>query len=326
MQASRVYTFIIAAMAAIAQFVAVVPALAQVSQKPLRIIVPYPPGGNTNVIARLIAQKFTEVTGQQIVIDNFGGGNGIIGTEVVVRAAPDGHTLLLGTSSLASNGSLYAKMPYDASRDLTPVMLVANTPYFVVVNAALPAQSVRDLIALAKAKPGEIYFGSAGNGSGSHLAGELFNVETGVRMVHVPYKGTAPAVTDLLGGRLQIKFVGLPAVIQHVKSGKLRLLAVCDPTRSSLMPELPTVAEAGLPGFQFAAWFGMLGPAGMAPELRNRVAADLAKVMQAKDLQERLAALGAVSLWGTPDQFEKYFRDEVARYAKIIKAANVRLD
>lgn len=294
--------------------------------RPVRVVVAYPPGGPTDLIARLVAQRLSESTRQQFVIDNRGGANGLIGTEIVTRSQPDGHTLLFGTSSLASNGSLYPKLPYDAARDLLPISLTANTPYFIVVNAALPVNSVNDLITLARTQPGQLNFGSAGNGAGTHLAGEMFNISAGVKLMHVPYKGTGPAVTDLVAGRLQLMFVGLPAVNPHVKTGRLRLLAVAEPKRSPLMPELPTASEAGLQGYQYSAWFGFFGPAGMTPQLRTRIAGEISKVMQTRDLQERMIALGAVPLSNTPQQFEAYFREEVARSTKLIKEARLTLD
>jgi tripartite-type tricarboxylate transporter receptor subunit TctC len=292
----------------------------------VRIVVGYPPGGPTDLIARVVAQRLGESTKQQFIIDNRGGANGIIGTEIVVRSQPDGHTLLFGTSSLASNGSVYRKLPYDAAKDLAPVVLTASTPYFLVVNAALPAASVKDLIALAKVRSGEINFGSAGNGAGTHLAGEMFNVMAGVKLVHVPYKGTGPSVTDLVAGRVEVMFVGLPSIIQQVKAGRLRLLAVAEPKRSPLMPELPTIADAGLPGFQCSAWFGFFGPAGITRDLRRRIAKEIVNVIESKDVQERMLALGAVPLSSTPEQFDAYFREEVARYARVIKEANVRVE
>ena len=294
--------------------------------QPVRVVVAYPPGGPTDLIGRLIAQRLGETAGQQFLIENRGGSNGVIGTEVVVRSKPDGYTLLLGTSSLASNGSLYAKLPYDAARDLTPICLTASTPYFLAVNASLPVNSVKELIALAKSKPGQLHFGSAGNGSGPHLAGEMFNADTGVKMVHVPYKGTGPASVDVAGGQIQLIFVGLPALSPHVKSGKVRLLAVAESKRVSLVPGLPTVAEAGVPGFESSAWFAFFGPAGLPKELPSRIAGDVTKIMQSKDIQEKITGFGAVPLWSTPAQFETYFRDEMMRYARLIKSANIVSD
>lgn len=294
--------------------------------QPVKVVVAYPPGGPTDLIGRIIAQRLGETMGQQFFVENRAGSNGVIGTEVVVRSKPDGYTLLLGTSSLASNGSLYAKLPYDASKDLTPICLTASTPYFLAVNSALPVNSVKELIALAKAKPGALHFGSAGNGSGPHLAGEMFNMDTGVKMVHVPYKGTGPASADVAGGQIQLIFVGLPALSPHVKSGKVRLLAVAEPKRVSLTPDLPTVAEAGVPGFESSAWFAFFGPAGLPRELPGRIATEVGKVMQAKEIQDKMIGFGAVPLWNTPAQFEAYFRGEVVRYARLIKAANVVID
>jgi tripartite-type tricarboxylate transporter receptor subunit TctC len=292
----------------------------------VRVVVAYPPGGPTDLIARQVNQKLGETMGQQFIVDNRGGSNGIIGTDMVARSQPDGYTLLFGTSSLASNGSLYPSLPYDAAKDLSPISLTANTPYFLVLNAAVAAASVKELVALAKTKPGELTYASAGNGAGTHLAGEMFNIYAGVKMLHVPYKGTGPAVTDLVAGRIQMMFVGLPAVIQHVKSGKLRLVGVAEPKRSPLMPDSPTVAEAGVPGFESSAWFGYFGPGAMPRELRVRLASEMTRLMQGADLQNRILGLGAVPLWTTPDQFADYFREESIRYARIIKEAGIKLD
>ncbi len=314
---------------AISGFIAGYSSMSQAQNYPaqtVRVVVAYPPGGPTDLIARLIAQRLSETVGQQFLIENRGGSNGVIGTELVVRSKPDGYTLLLGTSSLASNGSLYAKLPYDAARDLTPISLTASTPYFLAVNASLPVNSVKELIAHAKSRPGQLHFGSAGNGSGPHLAGEMFSVETGVKMVHVPYKGTGPASADVAGGQIQLIFVGLPALNPHVKSGRVRLLAVAESKRVSLTPDLPTVAEAGVPGFESSAWFAFFGPAGMPKELPVRIAGEVTKVMQSKDIQEKMTGFGAVPLWSTPAQFETYFREEAMRYARLIKAANVVID
>lgn len=294
--------------------------------RPVRVVVAYPPGGPTDLIARLIAQKLSESMGQQFIIDNRGGGNGIIGSEIVARSAPDGYTILFGTSSLASNGNLYAKLPYDASKDFSPISLSASTPYFLVVNSTLPVHSVKDLITHAKANPGKLNFSSAGNGAGTHLAGEMFNMDAGVKLVHVPYKGTGPAVADLVAGRIQVMFVGLPAVIANVKAGKLRLLAVAEPKRSPLMPDLPTVAEAGVPGYESSAWFGFFGPAGMPADIRTRLATEMTRLMQTRDLRDRILGMGAVPLTSTPEEFSAYFASESVRYAKLIKEAKITLD
>lgn len=292
----------------------------------VRIVVAYPPGGPTDIIARLVAQRLSESMGQPFIVDNRAGANGIIGSDIVVRSAPDGYTLLFGTSSLASNGRLYPKLPYDAAKDLAPISITASTPYFLTVNASVPVQTVQELIALAKEKPGQLHFSSAGNGAGTHLAGEMFKMDAGVNLTHVPYRGTGPAVTDLVGGRVQIMFVGLPAVSPHVKSGALRLLAVAQQERSPLMPDLPTVAESGVPGYVASAWFGFFGPAGMPLNLRTQLADEMAKIMQSKDLQDRIIALGAVPMWSTPEEFEAYFSKEEVRYNKLIEEAQITID
>ena len=294
--------------------------------RPVRVIVPYSPGGGTDVLARPVLLKLTESMGQQFVVDNRAGANSIIGTELVARSRPDGYTLLVGTTATSSNAGLYKKLPYDTLTALAPISLIANAPFFLVANAALPANSVKELIALAKANPGKINFGSAGIGGTPHLAGEMFNVRAGVKMVHVAYKGAAESIVDLIAAQVQVMFTGLPATIHHVRAGKLKLLAVADPKRSSLMPELPTIAESGIPGFEAASWYGIFGPAGVPRTVQARLAGEIAKAVQAKDLHERFVAFGAEPLWNTPEQFAAYFREDVIKWAKIVKESGARAD
>jgi len=294
--------------------------------RPVRIVVPYPAGGTTDLLARPVAQKLAEFLGQQFVVDNRGGANGIIGTELVVRSQPDGYTVLVGSTATSSNASLYSKLPYDTLKDLAPISLIANTPYFLTANAGVPAANVKELIALARAKPGQINYASAGIGGTPHLTGEMFALLAGVKMVHVPYKGAAPAVADLISGQAHIMFTGLPTTVQHVRAGRLKLLAVADPKRSSFMPELPTIAESGIPGFEAASWFGILGPAGVPRAVQSRLAEAIARAVQTKDVQERFLGFGAEPLWNTPEAFAPYFRDDVAKWAKVVKASGARAD
>jgi len=294
--------------------------------KTVRIVVAYPPGGPTDLIGRLIAQKMSDNVGQQFVIDNRAGSNGVIGSESVVRAAPDGYTLLLGTSSLASNANIYTKLPYDANKDLLAIHGAAVTPYFLGVNASLPINSVKDLIAYAKERPGQVNFGSAGNGSGPHLSGEMFNMDAGVKTVHVPYKGTSPAVVDLVAGRVQYIFVGLPAMQEFVKAGRIRLLAVAEGKRSPLMPDLPTVAEAGVPGFESSAWFAYFAPAGLPRDIRGKLSTEIAKALNDKPLTDRILGMGAAPMNINSEQLEAYFKQEAARYTKLIRDAKIKMD
>src|SRR5438034_5972010 len=253
------------ALAAALLVVAAPVALGQVAYptKPVRLVVPFPAGGTTDLLARAAAQKLSEAWGQQVIVDNRPGAAGNIGAELVAKAAPDGYTLLMGTvGTHAINASLYAKMPYDHVKDFAPVILVAGVPNVLVVNPSLPVHSVQELIAYAKANPGKLNFASSGSGTSIHLSGELFKVMTGVQMTHVPYKGSAPALQDLLGGQVQLMFDNLPPSLPQIKAGRLRALAVTSATRAPALPDVPTVAEAGLPGFEASSWFGVLAPAG----------------------------------------------------------------
>lgn len=293
--------------------------------RPIRLVVPYPAGGTTDILARPLAQKLTEIFGKQIVVDNRGGANSIIGTDLVVRSEPDGHTLLMGTTATSSNAGLYEKLPYDTLKQIAPVSLVASTPYFLFAHASVPASNVKELIALARSKPGQINFGSAGIGGTPHLAGEMFNVMAGIKLVHVPYKGTAPAVADLVAGQVQLMFVGLPTTGQFVKSGKLKILGVADPKRSSFMPDVPTIAESGLTGFEAASWFGVMAPSGTPSAILDRIAGEIKNIVTAPEMRERFLAIGAEPVWNTPREFARFFRQDVALWAKIVKASGAKV-
>jgi len=295
--------------------------------KPIRIVVPFPPGGATDILARDVAQKLTESWGQQVIVDNRPGAGGNIGSELVAKSAPDGYTLEMGTvGTHAINASLYAKMPYDHVKDFAPVILVAGVPNVLVVNPALPVNSVQELIAYAKANPGKLNFASSGNGTSIHLSGELFKVMAGVQMTHVPYKGSAPALQDLLGGQVQLMFDNLPPSLPQIKAGKLRALGVTTATRSPALPDVPTIAESGLPGFESSSWFGVLAPAGTPPAVIAKLNAEIATWVASPDAKQKLLAIGANAAGGTPDDFAKHIAAETAKWAKVVKESGAKID
>ena len=295
--------------------------------KPIRIVVPFPPGGATDILARAVAQKLTDAWGQAVVVDNRPGAGGNIGSEIVAKAAPDGYTLEMGTvGTHAINASLYAKMPYDHVKDFAPVILVAGVPNVLVVNPSLPVSSVQDLIAYAKANPGKLNFASSGNGTSIHLAGELFKVMAGVQMTHIPYKGSAPALQDLIGGQVQLMFDNLPPSLPHIKAGKLRALAVTSATRSSALPDTPTIAESGLPGFEASSWFGVLAPAGTPPAIIARLNAEIGAWLASAEAKEKMLALGANIGGGSPEDFARHIAAETAKWQKVVKASGAKVD
>ena len=296
--------------------------------KPIRFVVPYPAGGPLDIMARAIGQKLTEAWNQPVVVDNRAGAGGNIGADLVAKSASDGYTLLMGAvATHAINPSLYSKFPYDPVKDFAPVALVAQVPNILVVNPAVPARTVRELIELARAKPGTLNFASGSTGSTGHLAGELFNVMAGVDMVHIPYKGAAPATTDLLAGQVQLMFDNLANALPNVKAGKLRALAVTTLKRSPAMPDLPTIAESGLPGFDLTTWFGVLVPAGTPADIVAKLNAEIVRALNAKDMRERLEKMGAEPpANNTPEHFAAFIRSEAAKYAKVIKASGAKVD
>ena len=295
--------------------------------RPIRLVVPFPAGGTTDLLARAMAQKLSEALGQQVVVDNRPGAGGNIGSDIVAKSAPDGYTLLMGTvGTHAINVSLYAKMPYDAVKDFVPIVLVAGVPNVLVVNPALPVKTVADLIKLAKDQPGSINFASSGNGTSIHLSGELFKSLTGVQMAHIPYKGSAPALTDLIGGQVQIMFDNLPSALPHIKAGKLRAIAVTSTKRAPALPDLPTIAESGIPGFEASSWFGMLAPAGTPREIVLRINAEVNKALQAGDMKEKLLAQGAEAVGNSPEFFVEYIRSETTKWAKVVKDSGAKVD
>jgi tripartite-type tricarboxylate transporter receptor subunit TctC len=295
--------------------------------RPLRLIIPFPPGGGTDIIGRMVGHRLADAFGVQVVVDNRGGAAGIIGTEMATRANPDGYTLMIGSvSTLCINPSLHKNLSFDTSRDLAPISLVATTPSVLVVTNNLPAKSVKDLIALAKSKPGQLHYATPGSGSSSHLGTELFKQAAGVDIIHVPYKGTGPAVTDLVGGQVAMFITNMPSVLPMIKAKRLRALAVTSLQRSTLMPELPTVAESGIPGFEVIVWYGMLAPAAVPKPIVVRMNQELRKMADMQDVKDRLAAQGAEALSSTPEEFAKRIRDDRAKWEKIVKISGARVD
>ncbi len=295
--------------------------------RPIRLVVPFPAAGTTDILAREVGQRLSATFGQSVVIDNRPGAGGNIGSDLVAKSAPDGYTLLMGTvGTHAINPNLYAKMPYDHLKDFVPVVLVASVPNVLEVTPSLPVHSVADLIRLAKAKPGQINFASSGSGTSIHLSGELFKAMAGVDMTHVPYKGSAPALTDLIGGQVQVMFDNLPSSLPQIKAGKLRAIAVTSAQRAPALPDIPTIAESGLPGFEATSWFGILAPAGTSPAIVARINADVNQWLQSPEAKEKLLAQGAAAAGGSPEQFGAYIRAETEKWAKVVKASGARVD
>jgi tripartite-type tricarboxylate transporter receptor subunit TctC len=312
--------------------IAVLLALASASagafpDKPVRFVIGFTPGGPSDILARALGQKLAERWGQQVVIENRPGAGGNLAAEAVAKSAPDGYTWLLGNNSiLATNQSLYRKLPYDPVRDFAPVALVAMQPNILVVHPEVPAKSLSDLILLAKQNPGKLNYASSGAGAAAHLAGELFKTMAGVDVVHVPYKGAQPALTDLIAGQVQLMFATSASVIPYVKAGRLRALAVTTAQRSPSVPELPTVSEAGLAGFEATTWHGVVVPAATPAQLVQRLNQELNLVLNEKDLRERLTALGAEVLTGTPRDFADYIAREIPKWTKVVKDSGARAD
>jgi tripartite-type tricarboxylate transporter receptor subunit TctC len=294
--------------------------------RPIRIVVAYTPAGTTDILARVIGQKMNEAWGQPVIIDNRPGANGNIGTEYAAKAQPDGHTFLMTTAGPHGiNPSLYRKLGYDAVRDFSAVSLVALVPNILVVNMSLPVKDVKGLIAHAKANPGKLSYGSPGAGSTAHLSMELFKAMTGTNIVHVPYKGSAGVLTDVMGGQIAATMDNMPAYLPQVKAGKIRALAVSPAKRSPALPDLPTVAEAGVPGYASSAWFGLVAPAATPKDVVARLSAETARILQIPDVKARLADLGAEPIGSTPEQFAAHIKAEIEKWAKVIRDAHVEL-
>jgi tripartite-type tricarboxylate transporter receptor subunit TctC len=293
--------------------------------RPLRFILPFPPGGSTDILGRLISERLAAGLGQPLVTENRGGAGGNVGAEAAARSPADGYTIVLVAPSLAISPTLYSKLNYDPVKDLAPVSLVATVPNVMITQPSLPGE-LREFIALARSKPGALNFGSGGAGTSNHLAGELFNLVAGTKLVHIPYKGVNLAMQDVLSGRVQLVFIGIPAAAPHIKAGRLRALAVVAPQRSSALPEVPTVAEAGLADFEVTTWYGVLVPAGTPRAVITRLNAELVKVMHAPELKEKLAAMGTDPLTSTPEEFAAYIKSEIAKWGDVIRKSGLKAD
>lgn len=295
-------------------------------QRPVRLIVPFPPGGGADILARIVGEKLTEKWRQQVVIDNRGGAGGTIGTEIAARAQPDGYTLFMASSNHPINVHLYRKLPYDPITDFAPVMLAGSAPLMLVVHPSVPARSVKELIALAKSKPGALNFGSPGGGSTPHLAAELFNSSAGIRLTHVPYKGSAQAMTELIGGQLSLTFNNMLSVLPHVNSGKLRGLGVTSKARSRVAPKIPTISESGLPGYEVTQWWGVLAPAKVPGAIVAALNRELVAIMTMNEVREKLAGMGVEPNIGTPGEFGDYLRSELAKWGRVVKGSGARVE
>ena len=317
---TRTILFIFAMLAIVAQ--------AEIyPSKPIRVVVPYPPGGTPDILIRELGPKLTAALGQQIIVENRPGAGGNIGAEVVAKAAPDGYTLVMGTTATHSiNQSLYKKLAYDPLKDFVAVALIATMPNVLVVNNDFPVKNVKELIALAKAKPGTITFGSGGNGTTHHLSGALFEKMTGVDMTHVPYKGAGQALPDLIGGQINIMFDNITSSMAYIKSGKLRVLAVTTPKRSAALPDVPTMQEAGVPGYEMSGWFGLLAPAKTPPEIVARLNKAINKILQSIEMKELLAKQGAEIVISTPAEFTAFVKERTDKMTKVVKDSGAQID
>jgi tripartite-type tricarboxylate transporter receptor subunit TctC len=316
---------------ALAALVAVLPLSVQAqawpSKQPIKFVVPYPPGGASDVTARVLGAKLTESLGQTVIVENRPGANGILALEAVAKSAPDGYTILMANlGPNAINPGVYHKLPYDPIKDFTPITLTSVVPLVILVTPALPVKSMQELIALAKTKPDKLSFASAGNGSANHLAGEMIKGMAGIKMVHVPYKGDSPAVPDVASGTVSMMFPTVIAGMPHVKSGRMRAIAVTGAKRSSSLPDLPTVSEAGLSGFEAVSWGGVMGPAGLPPEIVNRLNSEIVRILKLPDVAEKLSSLGAEIVGSTPEAFATYLKAEIGKWGKVAHDNNIKLD
>jgi tripartite-type tricarboxylate transporter receptor subunit TctC len=294
--------------------------------KPIRIVVPYAPGGAVDIVARAVGQDLTKRLGQSVLVENRTGAGGNVGSDAVAKAAPDGYTLLMASPANTINPTLYTKMPYDPMRDLVPIVLIGSVPTVLIANRSLPVQNVKQLVALAKSQPGALVYGSGGSGTTEHLAGEIFKSAAGVDMLHVPYKGGAQVITDLLGGQIALMFVNQLGALPHITAGKVKALAVASAERSPALPQIPTFAEQGYPDMKVSVWWGIMGPAGMPRDLVNRLNRDIVAALSSPEMQERLQTLSARPIGGAPEAFTKFFAEETTRWARVVKASGARVD
>jgi len=316
-------------MPALAAALALAPALAAAQgypTKPIRMVVPFPAGGGTDITARIVAQKLSESLGQTVVIDNRGGAGGNIGTDIVAKAVPDGYTLLMAYSSHATNPGLYPKLPFDAVKDFTAISLVATVPQALAVNASLPVKSVRDLIDLAKSKPGQINYASSGSGTPNHLAAELFNRMAGISTQHVPYKGVAPGLTALMGNEVQFMFPTILSGAAQIKSGRIRALAVTSLRRSATLPDVPTLSESGLTGYEALSWYGLFGPANLPPAVLARLSSETMRIVRLPEIRDNLLGQGAEPVGNTPPEFERFVVAEIRKWTELIRTVGIKAD
>jgi tripartite-type tricarboxylate transporter receptor subunit TctC len=294
--------------------------------KPVRLILPFPPGGGTDILGRLISERLSASLGQPVVTENRGGAGGNVGAEAAARSAPDGYTIVLVAPSLAISPSLYSKLNYDPVRDFAPVSLVATVPNVMITHPSVPANTLAEFIQLAKKKPGGMNFGSGGSGTSNHLACELFNIVAGVKLVHIPYKGVNLAMQDVLSGQIHLVVIGVPAAAPHIKAGRLRALALVAPQRAAALPEVPTVAEAGLRDFEVTTWYGILAPAGTPRPVVARLNAEIVRVMHTPEMKERLAAMATDPVTSTPEEFADYIKREIAKWGDVVRKAGLKAD
>lgn len=294
--------------------------------RPIRLVVPYPPGGGTDIIARIVGQRLIESLGQQIIVDNRGGAGGTIGTDIVAKSVPDGYTILMAPTSHVINPSIYSKLPYDTVKDFVPITFAVSATILLVVHPSVPAKSVKELIALAKARPGQLNFGSAGNGTVFHLAAELFKRQAGIDMVHVPFKGGGPTIANLVAGQVSLAFETMLALSPFVKAGRVRALAVASAKRSSVMPELPTIAELGFPAIVAENWYGVYAPAGTSKAIISRLNTEIVKILRTQEVKERFQGLGTEVVASTPEELAEYIRTEIEKWSKTAKEAGARVD
>lgn len=320
--------FLLRAMnAALFTLLAAMPALGQdYPSRPIRVVVPFPAGGGTDIVARLVTQKLGATMGANFVIDNRAGAGGTIGTDIAAKSAPDGYTLVMVSGSHAINPSLYKKLPYDTARDFAPISMLVSGPGLLVVHPSVPAKTVKDLIALARSRPGELNYASAGSGTPPHLAAELFKTMARVDIVHVPYKGNTLAFVDLLSGQVSLSFPTIPSALPHVKSGKLRVLAVTSAQRSKTVPDVATVAESGLPGYEASSWYGVLAPAGTADMLVERLHKEIVKALRDPGVRDRLLAQGLDPVGNSPAEFAATITSEIGKWAKVVQASGAKVE